>query len=155
MKGPNLNLPELKELLELLNERNITEFELEEDGVKLRIKKGVVEAVASSRVDQQVINTNVGSSPSDTSTASLPDTTGLMIVKAPMVGTFYRQPGPGEAPFAEKGAQVNKGQVLCIIEAMKLMNDILSEYQGELVEAYVDDGQPVSFGDPLFAIRET
>ena len=71
-----------------------------------------------------------------------------------MVGTFYRQPGPGADPFAGKGQQVKKGQILCIIEAMKLMNEIESELSGELVEVFVEDGQSVQYGDRLFAIRE-
>ena len=71
-----------------------------------------------------------------------------------MVGTFYRQPEPGAEPFAAKGDHIKKGQILCIIEAMKLMNEIESEVQGELVEVYVENGQAVQYGDRLFAIRE-
>ena len=78
-----------------------------------------------------------------------------MYVTSPMVGTFYRQPDPGAAPFAREGDVVDKGQVLCIIEAMKLMNEIECEHRGELVKAYVDNGQPVQYGDRLFAIRAT
>ena len=77
----------------------------------------------------------------------------LAIVKSPIVGTFYRSPEPAAAPFVEIGATVKKGQVLCIIEAMKLMNEIDSEYDGEIVSVYVETGQPVQYGERLFAIR--
>ena len=77
----------------------------------------------------------------------------LAVVKSPIVGTFYRSPEPGAASFVEVGATVKKGQVLCIIEAMKLMNEIDSEYDGEVVNAYVENGQPVQYGERLFAIR--
>ena len=74
-------------------------------------------------------------------------------MKSPIVGTFYRSPQPGAPPFAEQGSVVKKGQVLCIIEAMKLMNEIESDYDGEVVAAYVENGQPVQYGERLFAIR--
>jgi acetyl-CoA carboxylase biotin carboxyl carrier protein len=85
--------------------------------------------------------------------AAEPDAPDLAIVKSPIVGTFYRSPEPGAPPFAEKGSVVKKGQVLCIIEAMKLMNEIESDYDGEVVAAYVENGQPVQYGERLFAIR--
>ncbi len=77
----------------------------------------------------------------------------LAVVKSPIVGTFYRSPEPGAASFVEIGSTVKKGQVLCIIEAMKLMNEIDSEYEGEVVNVYVENGQPVQYGERLFAIR--
>jgi acetyl-CoA carboxylase biotin carboxyl carrier protein len=77
----------------------------------------------------------------------------LAVVKSPIVGTFYRSPEPGAASFVEIGSSVEKGQVLCIIEAMKLMNEIDSEYEGEIVNVYVENGQPVQYGERLFAIR--
>ncbi len=133
-------------------ERNITEFELEEEGVKLRIKKdgGNVSisepaALATAPPPEPAASGPVGEDNG---------LEGLTIVQAPMVGTFYRQPEPGAEPFAGKGQQVKKGQILCIIEAMKLMNEIESELSGELVEVFVEDGQSVQYGDKLFAIRE-
>ena len=144
-----MNLAELKELFELIAERNITEFELEEEGVKLRIKKdggnvSITEPAAAA----------IESKPDAAAPGEDESLDGLSIVQAPMVGTFYRQPEPGAEPFAGKGQQVKKGQTLCIIEAMKLMNEIESELSGELVEVFVEDGQSVQFGDKLFAIRE-
>ena len=146
----NLNLSELKELFELIAERDITEFELEEEGVKLRIIKGGSQAPAFAGA------TSAAEAPS-TPAAPPADAAedGLSLVTAPMVGTFYLQPEPGAEPFARKGDRVAKRQILCIIEAMKLMNEIESELSGELAEIYVDNGQPVQYGDKLFAIRES
>ena len=151
-----MNLAELKELFNLMAERNITELEIEEEGVKLRIKKdgGNVKitdpaAAAAAAVPE--------SEPDAAAPAVRGEDTGLeglAIVQAPMVGTFYRQPEPGAEPFAAKGQQVKKGQTLCIIEAMKLMNEIESELSGEVIEVFVEEGQSVQYGDKLFAIRE-
>ena len=158
-----MNLDELKELFELMVKRNITEFELEEEGVKLRIKKdgGSVritdDAVAVAVADAMVSRPGSAApgTPGENNGDDASDRLdGLAIVQAPMVGTFYRQPEPGAEPFAGKGQQVKKGQILCIIEAMKLMNEIESELSGELVEVFVEDGQSVQYGDKLFAIRE-
>ncbi len=149
----NLNLSELKELFELIAERDITEFELEEEGVKLRIKKG-----GSATVSEPLVPA-AASTPAAAPTAAAPSAEaaeeGLSLVTAPMVGTFYLQPEPGAEPFARKGDRIAKGQILCIIEAMKLMNEIESELSGELAKIYVESGQPVQYGDKLFAIRES
>lgn len=150
-----MNLSELKELLELIAERNITEFELEEEGVKLRIKKGGVAASMVESPNPVAAAPNAESSVTAAISANAAELDGLAIVTAPMVGTFYRQPEPGAEPFASKGQRVEKGQILCIIEAMKLMNEIESEFSGELVDVFVEDGQSVQYGDRLFAIRES
>ena len=151
----NLNLSELKELFALIAERDITEFEFEEEGVKLRIKKGgsatvsepLVPVAAADRAPAAALTP--AAAPADTAEE------GLSLVTAPMVGTFYLQPEPGAEPFARKGDRIAKGQILCIIEAMKLMNEIESELSGELAEIYVESGQPVQYGDKLFAVRES
>ena len=152
-----MNLAELKELFELIAERNITEFELEEEGVKLRIKKDggnvrITEHAPGAGAAAAIASPPDPASAGEDNGADVLD--GLAIVQAPMVGTFYRQPEPGAEPFAGKGQQIKKGQTLCIIEAMKLMNEIESELSGELVEVFVEDGQSVQYGDKLFAIRE-
>jgi acetyl-CoA carboxylase biotin carboxyl carrier protein len=150
-----VNLDELKQLFELIAERNITEFELEEEGVKLRIKKDGGNVRITDVAVAAAIASPAPSTPGENNGHDVSDALdGLAIVEAPMVGTFYRQPEPGADPFAGKGQQVKKGQILCIIEAMKLMNEIESELSGELVEVFVEDGQSVQYGDRLFAIRE-
>ncbi len=157
----NLNLSELKELFDLIAERNITEFELEEEGVKLRIKQGgsATPAFAGLLPEQEappeaaLTPAFAGQAPAAPPADAVEE--GLSLVTAPMVGTFYLQPEPGAEPFARKGDRIAKGQIVCIIEAMKLMNEIESELSGELAAIYVENGQPVQYGDKLFAIRES
>jgi acetyl-CoA carboxylase biotin carboxyl carrier protein len=151
-----LNIEELKELLEFVSERNIAELELEEGGTKLKIRKShgapppealpvaaPAPAIAESAAKAETAVAE--------GAAALED--GLIYITSPMVGTFYRQPEPGAEPFAREGDYVKKGQVLCIIEAMKLMNEIESEHEGQLVKCLVENGQPVQYGDQLFAVR--
>ncbi len=150
-----MNLEELKDLLELILERDITEFELEEKGIRLKIKKGssarVAEpAGAQNPVPFPVATAKTGKSPQ--SPDSPPDS-GVTLVRSPMVGTFYRAPEPNAPPFVKEGDRVELGQVLCIIEAMKLMNEIESEEVGEIVRVFAENGQPVQYGDELFAVR--
>jgi len=155
-----MNQKELKELVEFLIEKDITEFELERGDVKVRIKRGtpVAPAVvasgphfppAVSYAPQPVAHAPVASVPA----AVEDDDNGLHTVKSPIVGTVYESPSPGAPPFVKVGDQVTLGQVLCIVEAMKLMNEIESDVAGEIVKMYVKNGQPVEYGQPLFAIR--
>ena len=161
-----MNQQELKELIDLVIEKGIAEFELEREDVKVRIKRvGDQSAPAVQYIPAPVI----GSSPVLTAPAPTPaapaggsaseasqparEDDGLQSVKSPIVGTFYESPSPGAPPFIKPGDQVEVGQVLCIIEAMKLMNEIESEYAGEVVKRLVQNGQPVEYGQPLFAIR--
>jgi acetyl-CoA carboxylase biotin carboxyl carrier protein len=151
-----LNIEELKELLEFVSERNIAELELEEGGTKLKIRKSLPgpppEAAPVSA--PAVKTTESAAAPEGAAAAGAPALEdGLIYITSPMVGTFYRQPEPGAEPFAREGDYVKKGQVLCIIEAMKLMNEIESEHEGQLVKVLVENGQPVQYGDQLFAVR--
>ena len=152
-----MKIEELKELLELVSERNIAELELENEGYKLKIKKAFgkpeVERSEPASAADRILEAAVApeSAPAHADAAS---ENGLLYVSSPMVGTFYRQAQPGADPFAREGDYVRKGQVLCIIEAMKLMNEIESEYEGQLVKVLAENGRPVQFGDHLFAIRK-
>jgi acetyl-CoA carboxylase biotin carboxyl carrier protein len=166
-----MTLDEIKRLIEFLREQDVTEFELDYDGVKLRLKSGVVtqthstvsmvpavSVVAAPPLATPVIAAvaNPTPPPPNPTVAETPEEeegTELAIVKSPIVGTFYRAPEPGAKSFVEVGDAVKKGDVLCIIEAMKLMNEIDSEYDGEVVSIYVDNGQAVQYGERLFAIR--
>jgi acetyl-CoA carboxylase biotin carboxyl carrier protein len=156
-----MNLDEIRQILEMVREHALAEFELEQEGVKLRIRKeGVAHVVASPVAAPAVVPTLPASSPGRPVQAAAgpegaPDEEGVefAVVKSPIVGTFYRAPEPTAPAFVEAGQVVRKGQTLCIIEAMKLMNEITSEYDGELVKIYVENGQPVQFGERLFAIR--
>jgi acetyl-CoA carboxylase biotin carboxyl carrier protein len=154
-----LKIEELKELLELISERDITEFELEEEGVRLKIKKAAAAKNGPVDAAAPALSEVSASSSADIATASPLSVesaeNGLAFVTSPMVGTFYRQPEPGAEPFAREGDVIKKGQVLCIIEAMKLMNEIESDLHGTLVKILVENGQTVQYGDRLFAIRES
>jgi acetyl-CoA carboxylase biotin carboxyl carrier protein len=163
-----LDLDELKELLQILDEKEIIEFELEEDGKKLRIRKASSNHDAPATViAAQVLPAGI---PSQQPVAPLPagppapaaapaaaeapaSEADALIVKSPIVGTFYRSPDPNSPAFVDVGDRVRPGQVLCIIEAMKLMNEIEAEVSGQVLKAHPQNGQPVQYGDPLFTIR--
>ena len=157
-----MNIDELKQILEIVREHGITEFELERDDMKLRIKKNGLELtpeVLSRLPAARAPEPAAAAPPARPVAAPGPPASGLeegvelAIVKSPIVGTFYRAPEPGARPFVEVGTAVRKGQVLCIIEAMKLMNEINSDYEGEVVSIYVENGQAVQYGERLFAIK--
>ena len=149
-----MDLDALKDILNLVREHELAEFEMEHDGLKVRIRKAgreyVVAAAAPAAAPAPAL-APVASPP----VAAVPVDEGvpLAVIKAPIVGTLYRSAEPGAKPFVEVGTRVKKGQVLCIIEAMKLMNEIECECDGEIAAAYVDNGQPVQFGDRIFAVK--
>jgi acetyl-CoA carboxylase biotin carboxyl carrier protein len=159
-----MDLEQLRQILDLVKQHDLSEFEVEHEGLRLRIRKAV------ARPPVPVPIAAPGTLPifppaATDAAAALPvvaasgpaaiaaDEVELAIVKSPIVGTFYRSPEPEAASFVEIGSMVKKGQVLCIIEAMKLMNEIDSDYDGEVVNVYVENGQPVQYGERLFAIR--
>jgi acetyl-CoA carboxylase biotin carboxyl carrier protein len=158
----SMDFDEIKQILDMMREHDIAEFELERDNVKLRLRKSVAGhssvTPASSHaplmpplpVAPQAPAAAVDSSPV---LAPADEALDLAVVKSPIVGTFYRASEPGAKPFAEVGDVVRKGQVLCIIEAMKLMNEINAECDGEIIKCYVENGQPVQYGERLFAIK--
>ena len=160
-----MNLKELKEILQLLDEKEITEFELEEEGMKLRIRKASAgpplqpaHTVLAPVLPNAVSAVGAAPQPAAASAPTAapvpePPAEDLLIVKSPIVGTFYRTPDPNSPPFVSVGDRVKPGQVLCIIEAMKLMNEIEAEASGEIVKIHHETGQPVQYGDPLFSIR--
>jgi acetyl-CoA carboxylase biotin carboxyl carrier protein len=154
-----MTLDEIKQLIDFIRERDLSEFELERADFKLRIKSGAtVQAVAPPVVIAAPVApiAAVPSAPVPTPSAPPPAAEvgeDLAIVTSPIVGTFYRSAEPGAKAFVEVGDSVRKGQVLCIIEAMKLMNEIDSEHEGEIVSIYVQNGQAVQYGERLFAIR--
>lgn len=134
-----MELEDLKKLIEFLGETDVTELEVEKAGIKLKIKR---EKTLSP----------LQKTPNVCEKTTSEETQGLITVTSPIVGTFYRSPSPGAPPFVEVGTKVKKGQILCIIEAMKLMNEIESEFEGTIVKIFVEDKQPVEYGKPLFLI---
>ena len=154
-----MNQKELKELIEFLKEQDIAEFELERGDVKVRIKRGTPAAIApvTLPISAPTLATAAATPPAAPPAAQSPPSKspdeGLHQVKSPIVGTFYESPSPGSPPFVKPGDTVEAGQVLCIIEAMKLMNEIEADASGEIVKRLVNNGQPVEYGQPLFSIR--
>jgi acetyl-CoA carboxylase biotin carboxyl carrier protein len=154
-----MNQKELRELIEFLKEQDIAEFELERGDVKVRIKRGAPVPTAPGAFQTPPVAA-VPASLSQEVPSGMPAPTkppaseeGLHIVKSPIVGTFYESPSPGSPPFFKPGDAVEVGQVLCIIEAMKLMNEIEADVSGEIVKRLVTNGQPVEYGQSLFSIR--
>jgi len=163
-----MDLEQLRQLLDLVREHELAEFEIEHEGLRVKIRKDVNGAPIVSLPAAPAAAPLVSHAPAapviaGTAVAPVPSLAPadadsdaeieLAVVKSPIVGTFYRSPEPGAASFVDIGTTVKKGQVLCIIEAMKLMNEIDSEYDGEVVNIYVENGQPVQYAERLFAIR--
>jgi acetyl-CoA carboxylase biotin carboxyl carrier protein len=142
-----MELEELKELIELLKETDVTELQIEKDGTKVKIKR---EKILSS-IEIPVHKPPVIQERAVVETED--ETQRLVTITSPIVGTFYRVPSPDANPFVEVGSKVSKGQVLCIVEAMKLMNEIESDVDGIVIKILVDNGQPVEYGEPLFLIE--
>ncbi len=151
-----MNQKEIKELIEFLVEKDIAEFELERGDVKVRIKRGNVVAVSHVASPAPVAHVApVAAAPVAHAPAApaVESEAGIETIKSPIVGTFYESSSPGAPAFVKQGDTVAVGQVLCIVEAMKLMNEIESESAGQIVKVLVANGQPVEYGQPLFKIR--
>jgi len=159
-----MDLDEIKKILDMMRQHDLAEFELERDNVKLRLRKnsagGWNGAVPPMPPVSYVVPPGpvaVGGAenavPAPPVLAPANEDIDLAIVKSPIVGTFYRSQEPEAPPFTDVGQTVKKGQVLCIIEAMKLMNEINAECDGEIVKVYVENGQAVHYGERLFAIK--
>jgi acetyl-CoA carboxylase biotin carboxyl carrier protein len=164
-----MTLDEIKQLIEFIKGHDLNEFELEQDGVKIRIKSSsnhqvvavphlpaALPIVAAAPVAAPQTPAQVAAAAAEARAVAdqaAEDGGELCIVKSPIVGTFYRSAEPGAKPFVSVGDTVKKGQVLCIIEAMKLMNEIDSEYDGEVTSIYIENGQAVQYGERLFAIK--
>ena len=161
-----MTFDEIKQLLDIVREHELWEFELERDDFKIRVRRGGAPSVTNPAAGAHEVP--LAASP-PAAAAQAAGTAGplapgasdeaedseveLAVVKSPIVGTFYRSAEPDAPPFVQAGDTVRKNQVLCIIEAMKLMNEITSEYEGEVVKIYVENGQAVQYGERLFAIR--
>lgn len=146
------NFNEIKEMLDLMDERGLEEFELERDGFRVKFRKRST-AMPSSKSEVVVAKSAADVSVEGVGSSEIPVDDGLVRVKSPIVGTFYRAPEPESEPFVKVGSQVQKGEVLCIIEAMKLMNEIDADQDGEIVKILVENGQAVEYGEVLFAMK--
>jgi len=159
-----MDLDDIRNILDLVKEHDLSEFELEVDSLKIKVRKsGGPHAIHAPALPPYaplpaVAMAGAAAVPrpvearADTGAALAADAD-LAMVTSPIVGTFYRASEPGAPPFVEKGTRVKKGQVLCIIEAMKLMNEIECDHEGEVVAVYIENAQPVQYGERLFAIK--
>jgi len=149
-----MNIKEIKEMINLMNENSLVELEIEKDGMRIRLKKissGTEMMSGPVVVERERVSSVAGPRPA----AELEEKAGVRTVeiKAPMVGTFYLAPSPEVPSYVEAGQTIDVGQVICIIEAMKLMNEIKSEVKGKILEILVDNAEPVEFGQPMFLIE--
>lgn len=160
----NPEIAQIEQLLRFMNEHNLEEFEYSRGDVRIRLKKpGSSVAVVAQRPPAEIIVPGAvpATPPSpatvhpsvETAEADFRGGEDLFLVKSPIVGTFYGSPSPGAEPFVKVGTHIDSGQTLCIVEAMKLMNEIESEVSGEVLRIFVENGQPVEYGQPLFGIR--
>jgi len=138
----------LEELVKFMEENDLCELEIEEEGRKIKLKK-YTPTISEINLSQEKKESTSSEATSQKETKK----ENLIEMKSPMVGTFYRAPSPGAKPFVEEGDIINPGDVVCIIEAMKLMNEIKAEVKGEIVKILVENGEPVEFGQPLFLIK--
>jgi acetyl-CoA carboxylase biotin carboxyl carrier protein len=152
---------DLKELMQYLENSSFVEFEIERDGLKLKLRRRTAAeangqaAVAAHQAVVAAPAPHPVAAPAPLPAAAPAAADDAHLVKSPIVGTFYRAAAPDAKPFVSPGDRVSKGQILCIVEAMKLMNEIESDCDGEILEALVANGQPVEYGEPLFRIRPT
>ena len=153
-----MEFSDIERILDLVRQHDLAEFELEREGLKLRVRKASAAYPMPPVMPMQVPAPMQAPAQVQIAAPAAPvaadeESLELAVVKSPIVGTFYRSPEPGASSFVEVGQRVKKDQVLCIIEAMKLMNEITSEYDGEIVSVYVENGKPVQYGERLFAIK--
>jgi acetyl-CoA carboxylase biotin carboxyl carrier protein len=161
-----LDLKEIKQIIDLMKRSDLTEFAVEEEGFKLKIRRGPAGApIAGGGGSPALAFTSVVETPSAAPApkAALPavpapaaapaDEAGVAYIKSPMVGTFYRSPSPESSPFVDVNSKVQENSPVCIIEAMKIMNEIQAEVKGTVLEVLAENGQPVEFGQRLFKVR--
>jgi len=151
-----MNLKEIKEMINLMNDNNLTEFEVEKEGLRIKLKKSNgqnIEGMVGPMIIEKSRITETSKTKEVPSNIQEKTASNAVEIKAPMVGTFYRAPSPEAPPYVEIGQVIEPGQVICIIEAMKLMNEIKSEIKGKIVEILVDNAEPVEFGQPMFLIE--
>lgn len=152
-----MDLKDIKAIIDLMKKNSITEFELEQENSKLRLKRGLNGPQGTAAEDVVPISplpltvSNIASTP--VVSVAPPANTGEIDIKSPMIGTFYRSPSPEAAPYVDAGAPVGPETVVCIIEAMKVMNEIKAEVKGVITQCLVENGKPVEFGQPLYKVR--
>jgi len=150
-----MNIKEIKEMINLMNENNLLELEIEREGLRIKIKKAIpqpTEETHPSVIIEKIPQKIPVETPKEEALPKAPTKT--IEIRSPMVGTFYRAPSPESPPYVEVGSIIEPGQVICIIEAMKLMNEIKSEIRGKILEILVENAEPVEFDQPLFLVEQ-
>ena len=153
-----MDLKDIKAIIDLMKKNSISEFELERADFKIRLKRGMNGSNATASFEDSPVGSTVPIppvAPSSVASANVAGsgTTGETDIKSPMIGTFYRAPSPESGAYVEVGSEVNPDTVVCIIEAMKVMNEIKAEAKGVITQILVDNAKPVEFGQPMFKIR--
>ncbi|MBI1871357.1 MAG: acetyl-CoA carboxylase biotin carboxyl carrier protein [Chlamydiae bacterium] len=143
-----MNIKEIQEMIKLMQENDIVEFQLERNGFKIALKRGKAQGEVQAGFVQVPVQTQTALSKEEPK-----EHESFVEVTSPMVGTFYASPSPESAPYLQMNQTIQKGDVVCIIEAMKVMNEIKSEFSGVVLEVLVENGQPVEFGQPLFKLK--
>ena len=151
---PSLNMTELRELAELVNEHGFTDFEFENANIRVRLSKMTSTPIVHQSVQPASTAAPATAAETQPASAEAEAEEDLHKILSPIVGTFYSAPSPDKDPYVKKGDKVTPDTVVCIVEAMKLMNEIQAEVSGKVVEIYVENGQPVEYGQPLFGIRQ-
>ena len=148
-----MNVQDLQKVLQLVEKFNLTEFGLEEKDLKLSVKRGSLPVVPALPTVPVSTPTVAASAPSGTSVGTKTEEKNVFIIKAPMVGAFYVAPSPESEPYVKVGSAVRPETTVCILEAMKVMNEVSAECSGEILEVLVKNGAPVEYGQPLFKVR--
>lgn len=156
INDPSFNMDELQALAALVNEHGFTDFEFENENIRVRLSKTVIQAAAAPAAAVSVASISSPTEPAAAPAASeaLDADAGLHKITSPIVGTFYRSPGPDKDAYVSEGSSVSPDTTVCIVEAMKLMNEIQAEVSGEIVKIYVENGQPVEYGQALFGVKK-
>ncbi|MBK8476016.1 MAG: acetyl-CoA carboxylase biotin carboxyl carrier protein [Opitutaceae bacterium] len=157
--GLRLDIKQIKMVIDLMKRSDLTDFEVEEEGFKLRIRRNSGQPTVLAQPLPPSVATPQLAAPASAPAAVAPlpagEEPGIIFIKSPMVGTFYRTASPESAPFADVGSLVTETSVVCIIEAMKIMNEIQAEVKGAVVEVLVESGQPVEYGQRLFKVKQS
>ncbi len=153
-----MNVKEIKEMIILMNENNLSELEIEKEGMRIKLKKSAAANAPEGLpgpifIEREKVPPSSESRVPENSPKEASPGKNKNEIRSPMVGTFYRAPSPESPPFVQANQEIEPGQVICIIEAMKLMNEIKSEVKGKILEILVDNAEPVEFGQPLFLIE--
>lgn len=154
ISDPSLNMDELRELANLVIEHGFTDFEFENENIRVRLSKMTGVPVAQAAPVAAPVAAAPVTAAAAPAAESVDEDAGLYKITSPIVGTFYRSPGPDKESYVSEGSNVSPETTVCIVEAMKLMNEIQAEVSGEVVKIYVENGQPVEYGQPLFGIKK-